>query len=130
MTKYATGYVRHEAKSARWEQGFRDYFEYRNLELHDATNGRYHAHVIRAKREVSGGTGHHAHNVQFHWTYVLKGWVEFDFKGVGLVRLEVGDCHYMPEGCHHELMACSGDLEMIEMHAPGVIDDVEIPDWR
>jgi mannose-6-phosphate isomerase-like protein (cupin superfamily) len=44
--------------------------------------------------------------------------------------MEPGDCHYMPEGCHHELMACSDDLEMIEMYSPGEIGEVEISEWR
>ena len=130
MTKHSTGYVHHKAKDAVWDQGLREYFEYRDLELGNATGGKHYAQVIRAKKALSGGTGHHAHNVHFHWSYILKGWMEFDFKGVGIVRLEAGDCHYMPEGCHHELMACSDDLEMIEMYSPGDIGDIDIPDWR
>jgi len=27
-------------------------------------------------------------------------------------------------------MACSDDLEMIEMYSPGEIGDIKIPDWR
>ncbi len=130
MTKYATGYVLHKAKGAPWTQGLRDYFEYRDLELGDATKGAYFAHVIRAKRAMKGGTGHHKHDVNFHWVYVIKGKVKFDFKGVGEVTLKAGDSHYMPEGCHHELMSFSKDLEMIEMHAPGTIGSIDIPDWR
>jgi len=130
MTKFSTGYVHNKAREAVWTQGLRDYFEYSDLELGEATNGGYYAQVIRAKKAVSGGTGHHAHNAKFHWSYVLKGWMEFDFKGVGRIRLEAGDSHYMPEGCHHELMACSEDAEMIEMYAPGEIGDIDIPDWR
>ncbi len=130
MTKYDNGYVHHVAKNAKPEPGFREYFEYRDLELGDVTNGATFAQVITAKKAVEGGTGHHAHNVRFHWTYVIKGWVSFDFRDVGHVKMEPGDCHYMPEGCHHELMACSDDLEMIEMYSPGEIGEVEIPEWR
>lgn len=130
MSKFDTGYVLHKAGDAVWEQGLRDYFEYRDLELGDATNGRYHAHVIRAKQALTGGTGHHKHDVDFHWTYVLKGWVTFDFKDVGHVKMEAGDCHYMPPGCHHELMAFSEDLEMIEMHVPGEIGSIDVPDFE
>jgi len=129
MTKYATGYVHHEAAKAGWREGMRDYFVYRDLELGEATDGAYFAQVIKARRAVTGGTGHHKHDVRFHWTYVLKGWVDFDFKGVGLVRLEAGDSHYMPEGCHHELMACSDDFEMIEMYSPGEIGSIDVADW-
>ena len=72
MTKYANGYVHHVSKNAKPEPGFRDYFEYRDLELGDATNGATFAQVITAKKAVEGGTGHHAHNVRFHWT-LLEG---------------------------------------------------------
>jgi len=129
MPKFNTGYTVHHAKDARWEQGLRDYFQYRDLELSEATNGQFHAQVIRATRGLSGGTGQHKHDVHFHWTYVLKGWVTFHFKGVGEVRLEAGDSQFMPEGCHHELMAFSDDLEMIEMHSPDTIGAEDVPDW-
>jgi mannose-6-phosphate isomerase-like protein (cupin superfamily) len=130
MTRYATGYVHHKAKGAKWEQGLRDYFEYRDLELGLATDGAYHAQVIRARKPVTGRTGHHRHDVQFHWVYIIKGWVTFDFKDIGHIRLEAGDSQYMPEGCHHELMDCSGDLEMIELHAPGEIGSIDVPDFE
>ena len=130
MTKYANGYTKHTAEGAEWTSGHRSFFEYRDLELGDATDGNFYAQVIRAKQPLDQGTGHHAHDVKFQWVYVTEGWVEFEFKDVGLIRLEKGDCHFMPEGCHHELMACSGDLEMIEMYSPGKINDVKIPDWR
>lgn len=130
MTKYATGYVHYEASSAKWENGLRDYFEYRDLELGDATGGGYFAHLLRAKRAVTGGTGHHKHDVKFHWTYVIKGWISFDFKDVGHVVLKAGDSHYMPDGCHHELMECSEDLEMIEMYSPGEIGTIDVPDFE
>ena len=129
MTKYATGYVHHRAKDVPWQEGLRDYFEYRDLELGDGTDGEFFAQAIRAKKAVSGGTGIHKHDVKFHWTYVIKGWVTFDFKDVGHIRMEAGDSHYMPEGCHHELMACSDDLEMIEMYSPGEIDSIDVPDF-
>ena len=35
MTKYDNGYVHHVAKNAKPESGFREYFEYRDLELGD-----------------------------------------------------------------------------------------------
>ncbi len=33
MTKFDNGYVHHVSKNAKPEPGFRDYFEYRDLEL-------------------------------------------------------------------------------------------------
>ncbi|MGO1117894.1 cupin domain-containing protein [Rhodovibrionaceae bacterium A322] len=119
----------HRAKGAPWTEGLRDYFEYRDLELGEATKGAFHAQVIKAKKAHDGGTGMHKHDVSFHWVYVVKGTVAFDFKDVGLVELNAGDCHYMPEGIHHELMSFSEDLEMIELHAPGEIRSLDIPDF-
>ena len=63
MTKYANGYVHHVSKNAKPEPGFRDYFEYRDLELGDATNGATFAQVSGAceeqapsQRPAQGGT--------------------------------------------------------------------------
>ena len=54
MTKYANGYVHHVSKNAKPEPGFRDYFEYRDLELGDATNGATFAQGMRRLNVASG----------------------------------------------------------------------------
>ena len=42
------GFVASHAKDAHFERGLRAFFEYRNLGIEAATQGRFAAHVIRA----------------------------------------------------------------------------------
>ena len=43
------------AKDAVYQQGLRDFMEYRDLGIADATNGTVRAHVVRVKAEDKGG---------------------------------------------------------------------------
>jgi mannose-6-phosphate isomerase-like protein (cupin superfamily) len=104
------------AKFAR--RGLRGYFEYRDLGIERATRGKVVAHVIRARpgKAPHGEWHYHAVNVQF--VYVLKGWVLFEYEGVGRVRMKAGSCFYQPPRIRHRELAHSKDLEMIEVVAP------------
>eukprot|EP01050_Picozoa_sp_SAG11_P010874 SAG11_NODE_1114_length_5808_cov_12.177965_4_plen_211_part_00 len=68
------------------------YFEYGDLGIAEATNGRFKAHVIRVKGEEGGHgagqitmgepttahtTGVHTHGVDFQMNFVLRGWMKF-----------------------------------------------------
>jgi quercetin dioxygenase-like cupin family protein len=50
--------------------------------------------------------------------YVLKGWVEFDYEGVGKVRIEAGACVHQPPGLRHVEIAHSDDVEILEITLP------------
>ena len=56
------------------------------------------AHVIRAKPGAHAGFGWHKHNLDFQMYYVLRGWVTFDYEGVGEVTSEAGSCVHQPPG--------------------------------
>ena len=45
-------------KSAKWRTGLRPYFEYRDLGIVEATEGRVLAHVIRATGPCPGPGGY------------------------------------------------------------------------
>jgi quercetin dioxygenase-like cupin family protein len=107
------------AKDGQFEgQGLRSFFEYRDLGIADATDGRFHAQVIRAREACTDGTGAHTHTLDFQMVYVLEGWVEFDYEGQGVVRMEAGACVHQPPGIRHELLRCSEDCELLEIVAP------------
>lgn len=99
-------------------KGLRPFFLYRDLGMAEATGGRYHAHVIRAAQATAEGTGRHRHDLDFQMVYVLKGWVKFWYQGKGEVVMTAGDAVHQPPGIVHELMACSDDLEMLEITSP------------
>jgi quercetin dioxygenase-like cupin family protein len=115
------------ARDAKFKSGgLRSCFEYRDLGIADATGGRAMAHVIRAKKGDSAGFGWHKHNLDFQMYYVLKGWIEFDYEGVGTVRSEAGSCVHQPPGIPHAEVAHSDDLELIEITLPGEFETVDV----
>ena len=85
------GFVATKAKNAHFERGLRAFFEYRDLGIREATQGRFAAHVIRAATGKEGtefASQPHLHRTEFQLVYVLKGWIEFEYEGQGRVRLE------------------------------------------
>lgn len=50
--------------------------------------------------------------------YVLKSWIEFEYEGQGLVRLEAGSCVYQPPSIRHREVGHSDDVEMLEIVMP------------
>lgn len=107
------------AADATFERGLRPFFEYRDLGIARATDGRVVAHVIRAVPGAGFSSQPHRHHTQFQLVYVLKGWVEFEYEGQGTVRLEAGDSVHQPPGIRHRELGHSDDVELLEVVMPG-----------
>ena len=118
------GFALSHANDAVWDEGLRDFFAYRDLGVATATGGRVGAHVIRA-RGASGdrGAAHH-HTLDFQLVYVLRGWVDFHYDGVGTVRLEAGSSVVQPPGIRHAELGHSADVEMLEITLPAKFETV------
>jgi quercetin dioxygenase-like cupin family protein len=110
--------VSHAAASGFEDDGLRPFFQYRDLGLRAATNGRVVAHVIRAKPGVPAVSERHYHEVEFQMVYVLKGWIRFDYEGVVEVTLTAGSCVHQAPGIRHIELGHSDDLELIEIVMP------------
>lgn len=110
------------ARDAQWDRGLRAFFEYRDLGIKDATAGKVVAHVIRAIPGVHAMPQRHHHDVEFQMVYVLKGWIKFDYEGVGEVMLNAGTCVHQPPGIRHTELGHSDDLELIEIVSPAEFD--------
>ncbi len=115
------------AKDAVYQQGLRDFMEYRDLGISDATHGKVRAHVIRVKEDHRGAdqdmhaTGAHQHMVDFQMFYVMKGWIKFIYEGQdGEMTFNAGDCVLQPPQIRHNEIACSDDLEVLEIYSPAV----------
>ncbi len=122
MTRF---HVAHR-KDGKFEQrGLRNYFEYRDLGIRRATKGKVVAHVIRARpgKAPHGEWHYHAVNVQF--VYVLKGWVLFEYEGVGKVMMKAGSCFYQPPRIRHRELKHSRDVEMLEIVSPAKFKTAE-----
>jgi mannose-6-phosphate isomerase-like protein (cupin superfamily) len=58
--------------------------------------------------------------------YVIRGWIEFDYEGVGVVRAEAGSCVHQPPEIRHKEIAHSDDLELIEITLPAEFETAEV----
>jgi quercetin dioxygenase-like cupin family protein len=121
------GFTVNHARDARFESGLRSFFEYRDLGLKEATDGRVVAHVIRSKPGAPFNGAPHRHGVTFQLVYVLKGWVEFEYEGQGIVRLDPGSCVHQPPGIRHREVGHSEDLELLEIVMPADFETEELP---
>ncbi|MFI4931056.1 MAG: cupin domain-containing protein [Burkholderiales bacterium] len=120
------GFVVSHAEGARFERGLRAFFEYRDLGIAQATEGRVVAHVIRAAAGTEFSSQPHWHETTFQLVYVLKGWVEFEYEGQGRVRLEAGSCVHQPPQIRHREIGHSADLELLEIVMPADFKTVEV----
>lgn len=110
--------ILHEQDSAFVHDGLRPYFEYRDLGIQVATEGKAVMHVIRA-RDGCNATGEwHRHEVEMQIVYVLKGWAIFEYEGQGEHKLVAGTCVHQAPGIRHREIAHSDDLELIEIVLP------------
>jgi quercetin dioxygenase-like cupin family protein len=122
----AADFVASHARDASFERGLRSFFEYRDLGIRRATGGRIGAHVIRAAAGSEFSSQPHLHETQFQLVYVLKGWIEFEYEGQGVVRLDAGSCVYQPPGLRHRERGHSADIEMLEIVLPADFKTVEV----
>jgi quercetin dioxygenase-like cupin family protein len=118
------GFALSHAADATWNEGLRAFFSYRDLGVAEATAGRVGAHVIRAREASSDPGERHRHTLDFQLVYVLRGWVDFEYEGVGRVRLEAGSSVVQPPGIRHAELAHSADVEMLEITLPARFETV------
>jgi len=107
--------------------GLRPYFTYRDLGLKGATAERAVAHVIRARDGHAAAGEWHYHEVELQIVYVLRGWVRFEYEGVGEVQLEPGSFVHQPPCIRHRELAHSADLELLEIVIPADFKTVTLP---
>ncbi len=123
MTEITQKFSVSYADKAKYKDGLRNFLEYRDLGVSEATNGDYRAHVLRVKKSCKGDqdmhtTGFHKHLVNFQMYYVLKGWVKFIYDKEGEFTFKKGDCVLAPAGIKHNELSCSDDLEVLEILSP------------
>lgn len=119
-------FVASHAEGATFERGLRSFFEYRDLGIKQATGGLVDAHVIRAAAGSDFSSQPHRHGTSFQMIYVLKGWIEFEYEGQGLVRLEAGSCAYQPAEIRHREVGHSADIELLEVVMPADFKTEEV----
>ena len=120
------GFTVSHAQDADFVRGLRSYYEYRDLGIRQATGGKVAAHVIRAAAGTAFSSQPHKHATTFQLVYVLKGWIEFEYEGQGIVRLEAGSCVHQPPEIRHREVGHSEDIEMLEIVLPAGFKTEEV----
>jgi|TARA_B110000881_G_scaffold113076_1_gene99335 quercetin dioxygenase-like cupin family protein len=115
-----------KANDSSFESGLRGFFEYKNLGIEEATSGDFGANVIKAVDGKHANGEWHYHKLTFQMVYILKGSVEFEYKGEGTFILEKGDVVYQPSEIHHREIKHSDDLELIEITSPAEFETITI----
>ncbi len=114
--------ISHADDSAFVGEGLRAFFEYRDLGIRYATQGKFGAHVIRAVPGMESPAEWHSHNLDFQMVYLTKGWVVFEYEGQGEHVLRAGSCVLQPPGIVHREVRHSDDMELIEIVSPAAFD--------
>lgn len=110
--------VSHAADAKFVKRGLRNYFEYRDLGIARASKGKVVAHVIRARPGKAPHGEWHRHDCTLQFVYVLKGWIKFEYEGVGAITMKKGTCFQQPPNIRHAEMSHSKDVELLEIVAP------------
>lgn len=106
------------ADAPRFVKGRRSFFTYQDLGVTDGTNGRMRAQITAATQGFSKPTGWHYHVCDMQLVYMLEGWIDLEFEGEGIVRLEAGDSVMIPGGLPHQELRTSDSFRLLEVSCP------------
>jgi mannose-6-phosphate isomerase-like protein (cupin superfamily) len=107
-------------------EGRRTFFKYRDLGVTAASNRWMRAQVMSTVTGMTKPTGWHYHVCEGQFVYTLKGWVELEFEDGTSCRLQAGDSCFIPGGMHHNEIATSDDLEILEVCLPSDMGTVPV----
>jgi quercetin dioxygenase-like cupin family protein len=101
---------------------------YRDLGFAKATQGLVQAHVLRFSESYDPAVAgrRHYHDCSFQLDYLLKGWIKFEFEGVGEVEMRPGSSWIQPGGVPHTVLGYSDDCELLEIIVPAVFDTTDV----
>ena len=119
-TDEATGgdYVIARGSEPNFVQGRRDFLKYKELGVAKASQGRIRAQLTLAEAGMSEPTGWHIHLCEGQFVYMLSGWVDLEFAGGVVERIEAGDALFIPGGTPHNEIATSDSFELLEVSVP------------
>ncbi len=100
-------------------KGRREFFQYRDLGVAEASAGAMRAQVMQASQGLSRPTGWHYHECDGQFIYMIKGWVDLEFEDGRTLRVEEGDSLYIPGYMRHNEIRTSDTMEILEVSTPG-----------
>jgi quercetin dioxygenase-like cupin family protein len=100
--------------------GLRPYAEYRDFGFAEAAGGALSAHVLRflPGYDTTVAGKRHIHDVDFQMVYLFKGWISYEFEGVGPITMHAGNAWTQPPGIRHTVTGYSDDCELMELVMP------------
>jgi mannose-6-phosphate isomerase-like protein (cupin superfamily) len=104
--------------------GRRSFFQYRDLGVEAATNGRMRAVQNNSIAGMTEPTGWHYHECEMQFVYVLKGSLTIEFEDGTVGTFSSGDSFFIPGGMRHNEIHVSEDKEALEVSVPGKIGTV------
>jgi mannose-6-phosphate isomerase-like protein (cupin superfamily) len=102
-------------------KGRREFFQYRDLGVAEASGGGMRAQVMMASQGLSRPTGWHFHECDGQFIYIIKGWVDLEFEDGRTIRVEQGDSLFIPGYMRHNEIRTADELEILEVSTPGVM---------
>ena len=102
-------------------KGRREFFQYRDLGVAEASAGVLRAQVMSSSQGLSRPTGWHFHECDGQFIYVLKGWVDLEFEDGRTLRVEEGDSLFIPGYLRHNEIRTATELAILEVSSPGVM---------
>jgi quercetin dioxygenase-like cupin family protein len=117
-TRFAT------KENSRYVVGRRDWLQYLDAGLEEASGGRVRATLSTATGAMVTETGWHYHECEMQIGYITKGWIELQFEDGTEVRLEAGDILFVPGGVKHNELRTSDDIAGLEISIPGQMGTV------
>ncbi|WCT74534.1 cupin domain-containing protein [Sphingomonas naphthae] len=120
------------AKEVRVMKGRRNWMEYLDYGVTDATNGRMRAQRIIVTGKTQG-TGWHYHLCEMQFVYLFGGYIVFQLEDGRTLRLEAGDTVFIPGGFKHTEIDISEDFDCLEVSVPSNLGTVacDMPEiWR
>ncbi|MEO8558064.1 MAG: cupin domain-containing protein [Rhodospirillales bacterium] len=105
-------------QSAPLVKGRREFFQYRDFGVSDATAGKMRAQMIIGSKGMTKPTGWHYHVCEAQFVYGVKGWVDLEFETGEKIHLKEGESLMIPGGLRHNETATSEELELLEVSVP------------
>ena len=126
LDRTATLFTHVKPEDTAWRgDGLRDFFQYKDLGIAEATHGKVIAQLVRAHNAPEKGTGWHRHEAAFHIVYMIKGWARFMYEDQETL-VEAGDCVHQRPGIRHYLFDYSPDMEYLEIVSPAEFGTIDV----
>ncbi|MFY3152438.1 cupin domain-containing protein [Achromobacter xylosoxidans] len=110
-------------ESAPLVAGRRPFFNYRDLGVTAATDGKMRAQVTLATG-VMKETGWHYHVCETQFIFALRGWIDLQFEDGRVIRVGPGESLSIPPGAKHNEIGISSDLALLEVSVPARMETV------